>query len=72
MRIRWMTPFNWWFVDISVWWKSCRLGFWYDNWCGCKELDIYILFWTIEIRCDKILKVFSDKAKKEGGKNGKN
>ena len=26
-----------------------------------KELDIYILFWTIEIRCDKILKVFSSK-----------
>ena len=58
MRTHWETKKCYWWLDISVWWKSCRFGFWYDRWIGRTELDIYFLFWEIQIVSDKIAKYF--------------
>ena len=58
MRTHCETKKYYWWLDVSVWWKSCRLGFWYDKWIGRKELDIYFLFWEIQIVSNKITKYF--------------
>ena len=66
MRFHWKTKKHWWWLDISVWWKSCRFGFWYDNWCATKQLDVYFVFWGIEIRKDYISKWFEEHTVKGG------
>ena len=54
MRIHWKTKKSWCWLDISVWWKSCRFGFWYDKWCDVSETHIYFLCWDIEFRVDRV------------------
>lgn len=61
MRLYWKTKKSWWWFDVSVWWKSCRFGFWYDYWITRKEFDIYFLFWEIQIVKDRARKYFSKK-----------
>lgn len=69
MRLHWKTKKAWWWIDISPWWKSCRIGFWYDKWCGTAQLNIYLLFWEIEIQKDAISRWFETHKHLEPKKN---
>ena len=56
MRIRWNTKNNNWKVDLYVWWKQFRFGFWWDSDYGLTEVIVYLGFWNVDVWKGKISK----------------